>query len=89
MNREELLANLKQLHEQLTEGGVLDPETRAMLDTVTSDIRNALDQEVLAPAGEEPLSERIRLKLIEFEARHPNLSGILERITDGLASMGI
>jgi len=89
MNREELLTNLQQLHQQLTDGGTLDPETRAMLETVTSDIRHALDQEALAADGDESLSEQIRLKLIEFKARHPNLSGILERITDGLASMGI
>lgn len=91
MSQEELLKNLRQLHVQLQENTTLDSETQAMLEAVTNDIRKLLEHrsEPQDPSVPQSVSERIRLNLIEFEARHPQLGGLLERITDGLAGMGI
>ena len=92
MNRDELLNTLKTLHAQLSSAGEIDAETQKMLQTVTSDIQNVLESgsgvKEVDDAGKS-LSERIRDTLIEFEARHPHVGGLLERITDGLAGMGI
>jgi len=92
MNRDELLNTLKALHDELSNGGEIDAETQAMLLTVTSDIQKVLDSEAdesHADDSGKSLSERLRDSLIEFEARHPHVGGLLERITNGLASMGI
>jgi hypothetical protein len=92
MNRDELLNTLKTLHTQLSSLGEIDAETQTMLQTVTSDIQNVLDSGSAAQVDDDSgksLSERLRDTLIEFEARHPHVGGLLERITDGLASMGI
>ena len=45
--------------------------------------------ETVADESDDSLSERLRNTLIEFEARHPHVGGLLERITNGLSSMGI
>jgi lipoate-protein ligase A len=58
---------------------------------VTSDIQKTLNTpaEKLEDKGPESMTEQLRVALVEFEVRHPHLSGLIERITDGLASMGI
>ncbi len=92
MNQEELRNTLTALHTQLSSIGEIDTETQAMLQTVTSDIQRLLEPNVTGAAVEESsdsLAERLRTTLIEFEARHPHVGGLLERITDGLSSMGI
>ena len=92
MNRDELLNTLKTLHDELSNAGEIDVETQAMLLTVTSDIQKILDGGSLeenVDESEKSMSEQLRDTLIEFEARHPHVGGLLARITDGLASMGI
>jgi len=86
MEQHELLVTLKTLHEQLTEAGDIDPETHELLQTVTADIQRALDANAIP---DDSLGERLRATLIEFEVRHPTVSGVLDRITTGLASIGI
>ncbi len=89
MDQHELLVTLKTLHAQLTEAGDIDPETDQLLQTVTADIQRALDNDRTKSNPDDSLSERLRTTLIEFEVRHPNVSGLLDRITSGLASIGI
>ena len=92
MNQEDLRNTLATLHAQLSSAGEIDAETQAMLQTVTSDIQRLLEPgttETVAQDSGDSLSERLRTTLIEFEARHPHVGGLLERITDGLSSMGI
>lgn len=91
MNRDEMLATLQNLHNALESADDVDQETRALLQTVTRDIEDVLqrgqDSDVETPP--ETLSEQLRETLIEFEARHPQIAGMLERITDGLSNLGI
>lgn len=92
MNQEELRNTLTTLHEQLSSAGEIDATTQAMLQAVTSDIQRLLEHgttETVANESDDSLAERLRTTLIEFEARHPHVGGLLERITDGLSSMGI
>ncbi|MFO1001338.1 MAG: DUF4404 family protein [Planctomycetaceae bacterium] len=92
MNQEDLRNTLATLHAQLSTTGEIDAETQAMLQTVTSDIQRLLEPSTTGAAADESnnsLAEQLRTTLIEFEARHPHLGGLLERITDGLSSMGI
>lgn len=89
MEQHELLNTLKAVHAQLTQSGEIDPETQRLLQTVTVDIQHALEAKSGAEEPDDSLAERIRTSLIEFEVRHPTLGGLLERMTDGLASIGI
>lgn len=57
-------------------------------DTLSADAASP----VAAVSGsdqDKSLSERLREAAIEFEVRHPQIGGLLERLTDGLASIGI
>ena len=89
MEQHELLSTLKAVHAQLAQSGEIDPETQLLLQTVTDDIQNALAAKSGTEAADDTLAERIRTSLIEFEVRHPTLGGLLERMTDGLSSIGI
>jgi predicted component of type VI protein secretion system len=95
MNQEDLRNTLLTLHTQLSSAGEIDATTQAMLQAVTSDIQRLLEHGTTETVADESddsddsLSERLRNTLIEFEARHPHVGGLLERITDGLSSMGI
>ncbi len=92
MDNTQLLNTLKTLHTQLSAAGEVDAETQAMLQTVTGDIQKIFEGRQTIGATEESetsYSARLRESLIELESRHPHVAGILERITDGLANMGI
>jgi len=93
MNRDELLKTLETLHATLDDTTEVDDKTREMLRKVTDDIQQVLreDSEAKEPDASDTnsLSEQLRETLIEFEARHPQVAGILERLTSGLANLGI
>ncbi len=89
MSQHELLTTLKTLQTQLSGAGEIDEPTQKMLQNVTRDIQSLLAGTTSANDADNSLTERVRATLIEFEVRHPHLGGLLERITDGLASIGI
>jgi hypothetical protein len=89
MQQHDLLATLSTLHEQLSGAGEIDSETQKMLKTVTADIQSVLAGQTTDANSEGSLSERLRETLIEFQVRHPHVGGLLDRITDGLSSIGI
>ncbi len=89
MQQHDLLATLGTLHEQLSSAGEIDSETQKMLKTVTADIQTVLSGQTTDANSEGSLSERLRETLIEFQVRHPHVGGLLDRITDGLSSIGI
>lgn len=91
MNRDEMLQTLATLHNELATAENLDEETRQMLKTLTGDIEKVLVQ-LENSSGEEidkSLTQQLRESVIEFEVRHPIIGGLLMRLTDGLANMGI
>ena len=91
MPREQLLLNLKQLHQLLQEEDHPDAETRGLLESVTADIQRTLNSPTSASETKPPesMTEQLRVALLSFEAKHPQVSGLIERISDGLAGMGI
>lgn len=91
MSRQQLLENLKQLHQLLQEENHPDPETRRLLENATTDIQRVLnsDDQGAPSMASESLSEQFRVALLNFESQHPQISGLIERITDGLSGMGI
>ncbi len=91
MSRDEIMQALARLQHELGSEEALDENTRSSLRALTEDIRRLLDNGVSGGATDEAksLSERVRESVIEFEVRHPVIGGLLERLTDGLANMGI
>ena len=92
MTREELTSTLASLHETLNDTADVDEQTRALLLSVTADIERLLAQKSDSTESEESdesYSQQIKDMISEFEARHPLIGGLLERLSDGLANMGI
>ena len=92
MTREELSSTLASLHEKLNDTTDVDEETRALLLSVTADIERLLAKNGDSTESEESgesYSQQIKDMISEFEARHPLIGGLLERLSDGLANMGI
>jgi len=89
MSREELRNTLASLHETLNETSDVDDETRALLASVTADIQRLLvdDGSVIEPDAS--LTERIADMSRDFDAHHPIIGGLLNRLSDGLANLGI
>lgn len=90
MNAEEMLSLLKSLQNELSSADTLTPEHRESLQSLTQEIQQTLsDGTSPDPGAAATLSERMKESVIEFEVRHPIIGGLVERLTDGLAAMGI
>jgi hypothetical protein len=64
----------------------LDDETRQQLETLATEIIQALHRSETGDAAD---SGSIRDRLVEFEASHPNLAAVVNRLIDMLGQMGI
>ncbi|MFO0867510.1 MAG: DUF4404 family protein [Pirellulales bacterium] len=98
--KERIRATVRDLEQELAAAGPLDNDSRQLLEQAAQEIRAKLG---VAPGGSVPgsseassaaaepgsLVERINTAARRFESTHPTLSGILERIADGLAQLGI
>ena len=96
MNPEEMLSILKSLQEELEDAESIHPEHRKSLQSLTHEIQETLASHSPANAvtsadstASGTLSQRMKESVIEFEVRHPIIGGLVERLTDGLAAMGI
>jgi len=88
MEKQRLLQTLEQLQKELSQAERVDPETLAELETLTGDIRRALDEcDAKSAAEVEPVSG-LRDRLLKYEAEHPQLSAAVGRVADALAAMG-
>lgn len=93
MTQEDLNSTLANLQETLSTTKDVNDKTRELLVDLTSQIRVLLD-EGRESAGQEAspdqsLSQRLMDMIVEFEVHHPQIGGLLERLSDGLANMGI
>lgn len=95
MNPEEMLTILKSLDEELENADSMHPEHRKSLQSLTHEIqsklaaRAAVHDDASPDAAGGTLSQQMKDSIIEFEVRHPIIGGLVERLTDGLAAMGI
>ena len=88
---EKLRATVLELERQLQDPSDLDPAARELLTAAARDIQTALSQAEPSQtsAGDASLTSRITDAARQFETEHPTLAGLLERIADGLAQLGI
>ena len=87
---ERLRTALADLHTQLSQVDTLDPESRDLLEAIAADIKAALAAPPSTPRpGELSLSQRLSEATRQFEESHPTIGGVVERLVDVLAQMGI
>lgn len=90
MNHDELKQALEKLHRDLDAGGTVDPQLRALLQTLDADIQGALRRSDAASSeSDSDLSEQVRSLSAKFAADHPFLDNALRNLMDTLAKMGI
>lgn len=90
MDKAELRATLEQLHQNLGDIEPIDDETRQLVVTLTADLHRLLQHSGdLSSAETAPLSEQLRSLVLRFETDHPQLTGLMGRMADSLANLGI
>jgi uncharacterized protein DUF4404 len=77
---------LSDLVAELRSVQAVDDATRTQLEEAATEIIQALHR---AETGETPTGESLRDRLVEFEASHPNLAAVVNRLIDMLGQMGI
>lgn len=93
MDTDSLKQSLKNLQAHLESTADVDPELRALLQSLDSDIHTLLarDADAGAPAAAESnrLLEQVQALSARFAARHPHMEPALRELADVLAKMGI
>jgi hypothetical protein len=84
MDRDKLIKDLEELKLEIGSLDDNDPQVIDRLKKLTASIEEALESPADS-ARNEDLIQGIQ----HFELEHPNITGILDRITKALSSMGI
>ena len=85
----DLLSQLHTLHAELSKLRQADPQLRASLLTVLSDITRLLEHPDPAAAADESMAQRLESVAVQFEAEHPALGTTLRQVVDTLGKAGI
>ena len=88
MQKEQLQATLRRLHDELSRTEGVEPDTLARLRTITDEMQRALDEREDA-ADVESSASGLKSLLLKFESEHPQMSDTIGRVADALAAMGI
>lgn len=86
---EKLREIVKELEAELDSLDPLDAESRQVLEEALSELRTALGQKDTSSLHSESLLQRLRDAEEHFQVSHPNISGLVLRMIDGLAQLGI
>ena len=93
MANESLRGELENLHNELSNLEGLDAPTLESLKKVAEDIDKLLSQQQQAGEEEQHELQGIREHLddlaIRFDTEHPQIAGLLARLTDALGNIGI
>jgi hypothetical protein len=87
-----LRATIKDLESELNAIEAVDPETRRLLEEALDEINAKIhdgDEETAEEEDEELLSDRLLGAAERFETSHPTLFGVIARLADALAQIGI
>jgi hypothetical protein len=90
----ELHHNLHRLHEELRGAERLEPEDRALLETLLGDIRRLLESPQAVPGTDQPAAATMHGDALEgaavrLEAGHPGVAGAIRAVLDALGKAGI
>ncbi len=86
---EKLRATLAELEAELQSLDSFDDDTRAILEEAAADIGAALRKAGRDDFEPDTLASHLKHALRGFEAEHPTLASIVNRMIDGLGQMGI
>ena len=89
MNRLELIELQKQLDEQLINKQPLDDYHQEKAAILSKNISELLEKKEENFSADEFLINKVKQTIDEFEIKHPQLTTIIGRISDLLASAGI
>ena len=84
----DLQHTLRGLHEELHRAQRLEPEDRAMLETLLDDIRRVLEAPAERPASGER-GDALEGAAVRLEAGHPGVANALRAVIDALGKAGI
>jgi chromosome segregation ATPase len=85
---EKLRATLAELEAELEGLDSLDDQTREELADAAAEIASTLRRGKRSEATKS-VEDSLQNRLVEFEASHPQLAGIVTRLIDGLGQLGI
>jgi hypothetical protein len=85
----ELQSTLRSLHQALGQARRLDPEDRALLETVLMDIQNLLQTSGAADAVASDHGDALEGAAVRLEAEHPGVAAAVRALVDALAKAGI
>lgn len=86
---EKLHELVKELEAELDSLDPADSESRQVLKRTLGDLDRALRQTDTTPLHSESLLQRLRDAEEHFQVSHPNISGLVLRMIDGFAQLGI
>jgi hypothetical protein len=90
MEKERLLRTLEELHVKLSSAETVDPETRARVQALATDINRLVDDDAEDESvDKEPVTSGLRDLVLKFEGDHPQLAVAIGKVADALAAMGI
>ena len=85
----ELQRTLRSLHAALGQARRLDPEDRALLETVLTDIQDVLQKNAPADAAGGDHGDALEGAAVRLEAEHPGVAAAVRALVDALAKAGI
>ena len=84
----ELQHTLRSLHHELGKAQRLDPDDRALLETLLDDIRRVLEAPAEQPAAVDR-GDALEGAAVRLEAGHPGVATALRAVIDALGKAGI
>ena len=89
MDKQDLHDRLERLHAELGQIDTVDPDERALLAQLLSDIRQLLDQPETERPGYAQLGTRLRSSVGRLEASYPRATMLMGQVIDTLAGIGL
>ena len=90
MPRKQLAEALNELHADLSDAHHVDNDTREQLKTLMQDIQRILDEPAEGDQPDvEPVMNDLNSMLLKLETDHPYTAGLLNRMAQSLANLGI
>ena len=86
---EDLRQQIETLHAELAKVSSVEPQSRAVLIALLSDITRLLEQSNRISVEQQSLTGRLDGLAVQFEAEHPALGSALRQVVDTLSKAGI
>jgi hypothetical protein len=88
-HHEKLRTTIKELEAELHLLGTVDAETRGLLEEALAEIEAKIQRHSTEAPAQGLLSHRLSGTAERFETTHPTLFGLVTRLADALAQLGI